>query len=497
MKIKNKLYMGAGISIGLVVVLVSLVFVTSGRIAEENKKHQLLMDVYESVSELDIVTYDYLLHREERMEHQWNIKHDSLGEILDGLAEEEGLLPIHADYVALGNLFSQITVNYEERQIYIQEGASQEKLDTATGLEERLVAQLLITSHSTIADASRLAEEAHTEATEAQRVASNLTVILMIVLAIAITTSSLLIARNISKPLDELTKGAEIIGKGDLEHKVEVKSKDELGELAAAFNKMTASLKKITASRDDLNREVTARKRVEEEIRNANTELTAVNEELEAFTYSVSHDLRAPLRGMDGFSQALLEDYGDKLDVQGADYLNRVRSAAQRMGVLIDDLLALSRVTRRELNPETVNLSALAEAVVTELRQAQPGREVDFVIAREINVNGDSTLLRLVLENLFSNAWKFTDKQPAARIEFGSNQYEGKPTYFVRENGAGFDMAYADKLFAPFQRLHSADEYPGTGVGLATVQRIIRRHGGDIWAEGKVGEGATFYFTLE
>ena len=497
MKIKNKLYISIGISVVLVVALVSMVLVTSGRVAEENKKHQLLMDVYESVSELDIVTYDYLLHREERMEYQWNIKHDSLGKLLDGLAEEEGLKSIRADYATIGNIFSQVTENYRERQEYLQEGASQEKIVAITGLGERLVAQLLITSHSIITDASRLAEEAHIKATEAQRVASNLTVILMIVLAITITTSSLIIARNISKPLDELTKGAEIIGKGDLEHRVGVKSKDELGQLANAFNKMTESLKKTTASRDELGREVTERKRAEEEVQKANIELAAVNKELEAFAYSVSHDLRAPLRSIDGFSQALMEDYPDKLDEQGKGYLQRVRSATQRMGVLIDDLLSLSRVTRSEMRRETVDLSALAQSIAEELQETQPERQIDFVIVPGLTASGDSQLLHQLMENLLGNAWKFTGRHPKARIEFGITQVDGKDTFFICDDGVGFDMAYADKLFGVFQRLHSQEEFPGTGVGLATVQRIVHRHGGQVWAEGKVEEGATFYFTLE
>ncbi len=232
------------------------------------------------------------------------------------------------------------------------------------------------------------------------------------------------------------------------------------------------------------------------ELEQRNTELAAVNKELEAFSYSVSHDLRAPLRSMDGFSQALLEDYTGKLDKQGKNYLHRVRSAAQRMAELIDDLLALSRVTRREMKHGTVNLSALARIVAAELQQGQPERQVELVIAEGLNVNGDETLLRLVLENLLGNAWKFTSKQPKARIEFGVAQYDGKPAYYIRDDGIGFDMAYVGKLFAPFQRLHSADEFPGTGIGLATAQRIINRHGGRVWAEGAVEKGATFYFTL-
>ena len=232
------------------------------------------------------------------------------------------------------------------------------------------------------------------------------------------------------------------------------------------------------------------------ELEQRNTELAAVNKELEAFSYSVSHDLRALLRSIDGFSQALLEDCADKLDKQGKNYLHRVRAAAQRMGELIDDLLALSRVTRREMRHEMVNLSALAGIVAAELQQGQPERQVELIIAEGLTVNGDETLLRLVLENLLGNAWKFTSKQPKARVEFGATQYDGKPAYYVRDDGVGFDMAYVGKLFAPFQRLHSADEFPGTGIGLATVQRIINRHGGRVWAEGAVKRGATFYFTF-
>ena len=233
-----------------------------------------------------------------------------------------------------------------------------------------------------------------------------------------------------------------------------------------------------------------------EELAHSNTELAAVNKELEAFSYSVSHDLRSPLRSIDGFSQALMEDYPDKLDKQGKDYLQRVRSAAQRMGVLIDDLLSLSRVTRSEMRRKTVNLSTLARSIAEELQETQPERQVAFVIAPGLTTRGDAQLLHQLMENLLSNAWKFTGHHPQARIEFGTTQVDGKETFFIRDDGAGFDMAYASKLFGVFQRLHSPEEFPGTGVGLATVQRIVHRHGGQIWAEGKVEEGAAFYFTL-
>ena len=226
------------------------------------------------------------------------------------------------------------------------------------------------------------------------------------------------------------------------------------------------------------------------------TQLEATNRELEAFAYSVSHDLRAPLRAIDGFSQVLLQSQGEKLDARGQEYLGRVRAASQRMGNLIDDLLQLSRVTRAEMRREPVDLSALAEGIADELRRGDPKREATFQIRRNVQAAGDPRLLRVALENLLGNAWKFTAHRKPARIELGVALFDGAPAYFVRDDGAGFDMAYADKLFGAFQRLHTADEFEGTGVGLATVQRIVHKHGGRIWAEAAVDSGATFYFTL-
>lgn len=224
--------------------------------------------------------------------------------------------------------------------------------------------------------------------------------------------------------------------------------------------------------------------------------LDAANKELEAFAYSVSHDLRTPLRSIDGFSQALLEDYAPLLDEQGRDYLQRVRSASQRMGQLIDDLLDLSRTARREFRRGPVDLSTLAHLTYEGLRRSDPDRQVEFVVAPGLVASGDIGLLRIVLDNLLGNAWKFTAKRPQARIEFGATVASGVTTYFVRDNGAGFDMAYADKLFTPFQRLHGMTEFPGTGIGLATVSRIVHRHGGRIWAEGAIDQGVTVYFIL-
>ncbi|MBN1137696.1 MAG: GAF domain-containing protein, partial [Anaerolineae bacterium] len=236
--------------------------------------------------------------------------------------------------------------------------------------------------------------------------------------------------------------------------------------------------------------------RLEERVAERTATLAAVNKELEAFAYSVSHDLRAPLRTLDGFSQALLEDYAGQLDATAQDYLRRVQAGSQRMGHLIDDLLKLSRLTQNRMQWARVDLGALAQEIAAELHRAQPERQVEFVIAGKVVAFGDAHLLRVVLENLLGNAWKFTGRQASARIEFGCTEGEDARVYFVRDNGAGFDMDYADRLFTAFHRLHSSTEFDGTGVGLATVQRIIHRHRGHVWAEGAVNQGATFYFTL-
>jgi PAS domain S-box-containing protein len=235
---------------------------------------------------------------------------------------------------------------------------------------------------------------------------------------------------------------------------------------------------------------------LESRVRERTAELETANRELEAFSYSVSHDLRAPLRAIDGFSRVVLEDHAGQLDAEARSYLDRVRKAVQRMGTLIDDLLQLARVTRAEMRVTHVDLGPLAEDVVAELRAAGPGRRVEVVIGDGLAAEGDAQLLRIVLANLIGNAWKFTAHTPEARIEFGRERREGEDVFFVRDNGAGFDMRYAGKLFGAFQRLHSEREFAGSGVGLATVARIVHRHGGRVWAEGRPGAGATFRFTL-
>ena len=309
----------------------------------------------------------------------------------------------------------------------------------------------------------------------------------------------------ISQPILALAETAGAVStRQDYSVRAPKLGEDELGTLTDAFNQMLGRIedqdRELRRHATDLEQRVEKRthelQERNEALRRNAAELLAANQELDAFAYSVSHDLRAPLRSIDGFSQVLLEDYAEQLDDAGRDSLRRVRAASQRMGTLIDDLLKLARVTRVEMRTELVDLSGMARDIAADLQRTDAARQVEFVIAPGLKARADPPLLRVALENLLRNSWKYTAKQPRPRVEFGSIEANGGQAFLVRDNGAGFDMKYMDKLFGVFQRLHSAAEFEGTGVGLATVRRIITRHGGRIWAEGAVDQGATFYFTL-
>ena len=318
-----------------------------------------------------------------------------------------------------------------------------------------------------------------------------LVVLLLASLLVALVIWSWL-QRDISKPLLDLAQTAQRVSQlKDFSTRVPGDRPDEIGELIHAFNEM---LDEINIQQTELK---SAHDELEQRVEQRTAQLKSANDEIEAFSYSVSHDLRAPLRSIDGFSQALLEDYQERLDDTGQDYLRRIRAGCQRMGMLIDDLLGLARLTRQEMRCETVDVSDLAAHVAEELKSRDSGRQVEFRIQSGLVAQADASLLRIALENLLGNASKFTRDRPDARIEVGSMPSDKEMVFYVKDNGAGFDMSYANKLFGAFQRLHSQKEFEGTGVGLATVQRIIRRHEGRVWAEGQLGQGASFYFTLQ
>ena len=309
---------------------------------------------------------------------------------------------------------------------------------------------------------------------------------------IAASLVSWMSQRAVAEPIVNLADLARTVSR-DKNYAVRAATNGAHGELAAlieSFNEMLSQIQErdraLQGAHDEL----------EQRVHERTHQLAVANKELEAFSYSVSHDLRAPLRSIDGFSQALLEDHADQLNANAQELLGRVRSATQRMSTLIDDLLDLSRISRADMRRGKVNLSELAGMVAEELQKAEPGRSVEFVIPDGLTANGDSHLLRVVMENLLGNAWKYTSGHSHARIELGTKEVDGRMIYFVRDDGAGFDPTYSSRLFGAFQRLHTASEFPGTGVGLASVQRIIHRHGGTITAEAAVEKGATFYFTL-
>jgi signal transduction histidine kinase len=347
-------------------------------------------------------------------------------------------------------------------------------------------------SGATSPDRKRLAD-AFASARATHREALTLDIVVAVAVLALMGLLSWSSIRRMVRSLRAVSDGVERLAGGDLATPIDVPPGDEIADLAREANRTATRLREY---REQAAREEERATSALLETRRHAQATEVANQELEAFSYSVSHDLRGPLRAIDGFSQALLEDE-KQLSVEGSGHLQRVRAAAQRMAELIDDLLRLSRVSRGALTKTRIDLSTISEAVLADLRKSSPERTVSVVVQPGIAAVADARLVKITFENLLGNAWKFTAKTPEPRIEVGTREDPARGTvYFVKDNGAGFDMAYADRLFGAFQRLHTDKEFPGTGIGLATVQRIVRRHGGEIWAEAAPGSGATFSFTL-
>jgi signal transduction histidine kinase len=452
-------------------------------VAQANDERRATTAIVRGLTELRLVTLEFSLDPHERVLVQWR----RVSERLDGLvagsrfsqvAQEEIRADLFERRRKAKRLFEELAAGAPRNGV-LRASAGTPEAVASDRFASQLLSQLVILQQDSLSDAFRLADFANERISSAQA-----RVLLVIVVGLALIGGiklglSWLTHRHVLARIVQLQKDAKAIEEGTGSPSFAVGGNDEISQLGRSLDSMQRSLKDAVSKIEESNRE-----------------LGALNKEIEAFSYSVSHDLRGPLRSMDGFSQALLEDYGDKLDEEGKDNLGRIRAASQRMGHLIDDLLGLSRVTRAELRLDTVNLSEMAAEIAAVLDGSKDSHPVQWRIQEHVTVRADRDLMRIALQNLLDNAWKFTGKTPQAVISVGLREQAGERQVFVADNGAGFDMAHADKLFGVFQRLHHARDFSGTGIGLAIVQRIVRRHGGRILAEARPGEGATFYFTL-
>ena len=444
-----------------------------------SEAEDLATRLQQEILERGIVRDNYLLHREERAKSQRLMKSARIAALLqqgeerfDG-GDRQALREMSTLNDRSNALFAETVRSHDESV------RDESRREASLALQERVASRMMLLSYELYGRAKRLAQSA-SERTDATRRRMVLQAIVLIGAVLTITVANAMLAgRLIERRITRLRDGAGRVAAGHLDHRLNIAGNDELAELGAAYDAMTARLQGLN-----------------EELRARVAQLEDANRELDAFAHSVSHDLRAPLRAIDGFSKAVLMDQAEKLDPQGKQDLERVRKAAQHMARLIDDLLKLSRVSRAQLGRVPLDLGRLARSTFDELRRAEPARRVDATIAPDLRAEGDPDLLQVVLDNLLGNAWKFSSRREHAHIELGIAEARGERAFFVRDDGAGFDMTYVGKLFGAFQRLHPMNEFEGTGIGLATVQRIVHRHGGKVWAESTVGQGATFYFTL-
>mgnify|MGYP001618755342 CR=1 FL=1 len=472
MNISTKETLASGIvlaAIGLIAVAIAW---TYNQVEDANRQRQQAGEIARRLSDLRLVTFEYRENRPERARVQWLAASGRLDRLIanntfSGPAQNEIVSDLRERRTLARNIFAELSSSAAAKR------ADRPGDESRQPFERQLFNRLLIIQQENLSGAYRLTDLAAERIQVAQQ--RVLTVILagLALIALIAAGASWLIRRDILRPIVKLQQATHEVARGNWNHKIGIARGDEIGALANNFNSMVRAL------------------------RDAFAQIERTNRELEAFSYSVSHDLRAPLRGMDGVSLVLLEDYGDTLGAEGKDALARIRAASQRMGALIDDLLRLSQVTRAELRLTRIDLGAIARDTADTLAREQPGRSVQWKIEPGLSVRADPALMRIAMQNLLANAWKFTGRTEKAVIRVGALQRDGQTEYFVADNGAGFDMKYADRLFGAFQRLHHTGDFPGSGIGLAIVQRIIRRHGGEIRAEAKEGDGAAFFFTLK
>jgi signal transduction histidine kinase len=478
MNINTKHWLATGTALAAIGLIALAIVWTETEVEDASRQRRQTTEIVQRYTELRLASFDYLRNREERARAQWYAVSARIDRLI---AANHFLEPEHA--AILAGLRARRAV---APQLFAELEAMRDEDFANAALRRRfeaqLVSRLLIDQQDSLADAFRLTEVANQRIERAQRR------VVMVILAglglfgLIIGGLSLVIRRQVLAPMIRLQRATRDVAAGNLDLKLGPAGNDEIGDLSRNFDAMTQALRESFAR-----------------IELGNRELAALNTELEAFNYSVAHDLRAPLRSLDGFSLALIEDYGDKLDAHGRDTLARIGAASQHMDGLIDGLLRLSRMGRSVIKPTRVDLSAMAGEIADEISRESPKRFVEWAIEPGLSIRADPALLRIAMQNLLQNAWKYTGRTDRPVIRVGARQRgtTDATEYYVADNGAGFDMKYADRLFGAFQRLHRAEDFPGTGIGLAIVKRIIRRHGGNIRAEAEPGKGATFFFSLQ
>lgn len=479
MKIGTKGRLATTTALGTIALLAAMIWWAYTEVEDADRQRRKTSEIARALNDLRLVSFEYILYRPERAQLQEDEASNRLDRLLASYEVSEAepreiLADLRERSAATQQIFEELRTAPPA-----EGGSAPSDGEAVRRFEAQLSRKLLILQQESLVDAFRLADFSTERISQAQR--RVVMVFLAGLMLIAATTggAAWLIHRGVLAPIRRLEQATREVAAGNWSFKLDIGGEDEIGDMSRNFDAMTGALRSSFA-----------------QIERSNQELAALNKEIEAFSYSVSHDLRAPLRSMDGFSQALMEDYGEVLDEEARDYLRRIRAASQRMGRLIDELLGLSRVTRTELAIRAVDLSAVARDIAASLEQQQPGRTVHWEIDHGLVVHADKSLMQIAMQNLLENAWKFTAKTEHPVIRVGRTADNGETACFVADNGVGFDMTYADRLFGAFQRLHHESEFAGTGIGLAIVQRIVRRHEGRIWARSQPGRGATFFFTF-
>ena len=472
MKIRSKATFAATLMLGTMMLIAVSIGWANAQVRAAVAQRGQSIEIVDALNNMRMVSFEYLLNRRDRARLQEQIVWERLERLfanpvpLDGAAATL-LANLRSQGEASHRLFSEVDAGPGTGTVD----------DVQRRFEAQLSSRILILQQNSLVDAEQLIHDAGARIDATQHRVVLVTGLGLMVMAVLTAATAWLFRRDVLGPIARLELATREVAAGNWSFELDVGSADELGDMARHFDAMTRAL------RDSFSR-----------LQVSNRDLVVLNKELESFSYSVSHDLRSPLRSMDGFSLALLEDYGDRLDDDARDSLHRIRAASQRMGRLIDELLGLARVTRAELRIQDIDLSTMAEEIASTLGRAEPARKARWEIEKGILVRGDRELIAIALQNLLANAWKFTSKVEEAVIRVGMRYEGGEQVCFVSDNGAGFDMTYASRLFGAFQRLHHESDFPGTGVGLATVQRVMRRHGWSLGAQASLGHGATFYF---